>query len=70
MDIMELIRSFAADLSGIIWGWPDRFPLMVAMLLITGLATTVFLRFIQLREIKHGIDVLRGKYDDPKHEGD
>ncbi|MCP4145397.1 MAG: sodium:alanine symporter family protein [bacterium] len=53
-----------------IWGWPDRFPLMVAMLLITGLATTVFLRFIQLREIKHGIDVLRGKYDDPKHEGD
>ncbi|MBT7311433.1 sodium:alanine symporter family protein, partial [bacterium] len=43
---------------------------MVAMLLITGLATTVFLRFIQLREIKHGIDVLRGKYDDPSHEGD
>jgi alanine or glycine:cation symporter, AGCS family len=67
---MEMIRSFAADLSGIIWGWPDRFPLMVAMLLITGLATTVFLRFIQLREIKHGIDVLRGKYDDPSHEGD
>jgi len=67
---MELIRSFTAELSGVIWGWPDRFPLMVAMLLITGLATTVFLRFIQLREIKHGIDVLRGKYDDPKHEGD
>jgi alanine or glycine:cation symporter, AGCS family len=67
---MELIRNFAAELSGIIWGWPEQFPLMVALLLITGLATTVFLRFIQLREIKHGIDVLRGKYDDPNHEGD
>jgi AGCS family alanine or glycine:cation symporter len=31
---------------------------------------TVTLRFIQLRKLKHGLDVIRGKYDDPEHDGD
>jgi AGCS family alanine or glycine:cation symporter len=43
---------------------------MVAMLLVTGLVTTVSLRFIQLRRLKHSLDVIRGKYDDPSHKGD
>ncbi|MBD3220761.1 amino acid carrier protein [bacterium] len=43
---------------------------MVAALLLTGLFTTVTLRFLQLRHLRHGIDVIRGKYDDPSHEGD
>jgi AGCS family alanine or glycine:cation symporter len=67
---MEVIRQFAADLSGTVWGWPDAFPVMVAALLLTGLFTTVSLRFLQLRKLKHGLDVIRGKYDDPSHDGD
>ncbi|MGD8393849.1 MAG: sodium:alanine symporter family protein [Candidatus Eiseniibacteriota bacterium] len=68
--MMETIRDFASRLSGTIWGWPDAFPLMVAVLLLTGLLTTVVLRFIQLRRLKHSLDVIRGRYDDPSHQGD
>ncbi len=67
---MEFITRLSANLSGTVWGWPSIFPLMVALLLITGLITTVMLRFIQIRRLKHSFDVVRGKYDDPSHEGD
>jgi len=67
---MDFLHDFSAGLSGKVWGWPDAFPLMVAALLVTGLFTTVVLRFIQLRRLRHGFDVIRGKYDDPKHDGD
>lgn len=67
---MNALKDFASELSGTIWGWPDAFPVMVAVLLFTGLLTTVVLRGIQLRRLRHSIDVMRGKYDDPEHEGD
>jgi alanine or glycine:cation symporter, AGCS family len=67
---MEFISSFAENLSGVVWGWPQVFPVMVALLLVTGLYTTVTLRFIQIRRLKHSLDILRGKYDDPSHAGD
>jgi len=67
---METISNFADGLQQKIWGWPDAFPVMVAVLLLTGLFTTLTLRFIQLRRLKHSLDVIRGKYDDPKHAGD
>ncbi len=67
---MEFITQFSAKLSGAVWGWPSVFPLMVALLLVTGLFITVMLRFIQMRRLKHSFDVIRGKYDDPNHEGD
>ncbi len=67
---MEFITKLSADLSGTVWGWPSIFPLMVALLLVTGLFTTVMLRFIQMRRLKHSLDVIRGKYDDPEHDGD
>ena len=68
--MLDFINDFAAGLSGTVWGWPATFPLMVAALLVTGLFTTVTLRFIQLRRLKHSLDVIRGRYDDPTHEGD
>jgi alanine or glycine:cation symporter, AGCS family len=67
---MESLSNFAEGLAGTVWGWPSTFPAMVGLLLVTGLVTTVLLRFIQLRRLKHSFDVLRGKYDDPKHDGD
>lgn len=67
---MDSLSEFSSGLSGTVWGWPEMFPLMVAALLVVGLITTVTLRFIQLRRLKHSFDVLRGKYDDPSHDGD
>lgn len=67
---MESLRQFSANLSSTIWSWPDAFPAMVIALLATGLFTTIALGGIQFRRLKHSLDVLRGKYDDPSHEGD
>jgi AGCS family alanine or glycine:cation symporter len=53
-----------------IWEFPDAFPLMIVLLLGTGFFISFRLGWIQLRQIKHAIDITRGKYDDPKHEGD
>ena len=65
--IFERIVNF---LSGYVWGWPEQFPLIVALLLGAGLFVTLRLMFIQLRAFGHGWKVVLGKYDDPKHEGD
>jgi AGCS family alanine or glycine:cation symporter len=67
---MHLVNDFAAGLSGTVWGWPSEFPFLVALLLVTGLIMTTVLRFIQVRKLKHSYDVIRGKYDDPSHDGD
>lgn len=67
---MAALENFASTLAGLVWGWPDAFPMMVIVLLLVGLLSTLALRFIQLRRLKHSVDVMRGKYDDPEHEGD
>ncbi len=67
---MHQLNEFAAGLAGAVWGKPAVFPLMVAALLVTGLVMTATLRFIQLRKLKHSLDVIRGRYDDPSHDGD
>jgi AGCS family alanine or glycine:cation symporter len=67
---MDFLNEFSAGLSGTVWGWPAVFPGLVALLLVTGLIMTATLRFIQMRRLKHSFDVIRGKYDDPSHDGD
>jgi AGCS family alanine or glycine:cation symporter len=57
-------------LSDLVWGWPERLPLLVVILVGTGLITTFRLAWIQLRYFMHGVRVIRGEYDDPEHEGD
>jgi len=56
--------------SGVIWGWPEVMPIMVIILLGTGIFITFRLNWIQLFRTKHAIEVITGKYDDPKDEGD
>ncbi|MDF1544559.1 MAG: sodium:alanine symporter family protein [bacterium] len=43
---------------------------MIVLLLGTGLFISFRLGWIQLRQLKHSVDITRGKYDDPSHEGD
>ncbi|MCP4592359.1 MAG: sodium:alanine symporter family protein, partial [bacterium] len=51
--------------NGIVWG-----PAMIVLLIGTGLFLTLRLRFIQLRHLKHSLQCISGKYDDPTEQGD
>jgi AGCS family alanine or glycine:cation symporter len=46
------------------------FPLIIAVMVSGGLFFTLRYGFINIKMFKHAIDVLRGKYDDPNHEGE
>ncbi len=67
---MEAIRQFIQSAVGIVWGWPELLPLMVVILLGTGIFITFRMRWIQLFKIGHALDVIRGKYDNIQDEGD
>lgn len=67
---MESIRQFIQSAVDIVWGWPELLPLMVVILLGTGIYITFRMRWIQLFKVGHAIDVIRGKYDNVKDEGD
>ncbi len=45
-------------------------PILIVMLLGTGIFLSLRLGFIQFRKLGHGIAVTMGKYDDPNHQGD
>ena len=66
-DALDLVIS---TLSGYVWGWPDLLPLIVVLLLGTGIITTFRLGWVQVRRFRHGLRVIRGEFDDPEHEGD
>ncbi len=67
---MESINEILDTLASYLWGFPESFPLMLIILIGTGVFITFRLGWIQLRQVKHAIDITRGKYDDPEHEGD
>jgi len=68
--LYEAISNIIVTLSDLVWGWPEQLPLIVVLLVGTGLVTTLRLGWIQVRYFRHGIRVVRGEYDDPEHEGD
>lgn len=67
---MNFISDIIHSLASYVWGWPDFFPALIILLLGTGLFISFRLGWIQLRRLKHAIDITRGKYDDPSHDGD
>ena len=67
MNILEAIVNVG---NRYVWGWPDKFPILVALLLSAGLFVTLRLLFIQVRAFSHGWRVVAGKYDDPTQKGD
>jgi AGCS family alanine or glycine:cation symporter len=69
-SLFEWVSGSIYTVSGIIWGWPAVMPLLVVLLVGTGLVTTFRLGWIQIRYFRHGLRVIRGEYDDPEHEGD
>ncbi|MGD9254021.1 MAG: sodium:alanine symporter family protein [Holophagae bacterium] len=69
-QLFDWVRHVIETVSGIVWGWPEQMPLLVVLLVGTGLVTTLRLGWIQIRYFRHGLRVIRGEYDDPEHEGD
>jgi AGCS family alanine or glycine:cation symporter len=68
--LYEAVSSIIVTLSNLVWGWPEQLPLIVVLLVGTGVVTTFRLGWIQIRYFRHGVRVIRGEYDDPEHEGD
>jgi len=70
--ILLILVFFGVEFYEGIWSFPSfsPIPLMVFALVGTGIYATIKLGFPQLRYLKHGINVTRGKYDNPDDEGD
>ena len=69
-SLFEWVNDAIFTVSDLVWGWPAAMPLLVVLLVGTGLVTTFRLGWIQVRYFRHGLRVIRGEYDDPEHEGD
>jgi len=61
---MELIMNFLGDLGGVLWG-----PWTPWALLAAGVLFTIWTRFTQYTAMTHGVQVVRGLYDDPDDPG-
>ena len=70
--IIFLMYAFGLHFFDGIWSFPSQrsIPLMVIALVGSGIYVTIRLGFPQIRYLKHGINVTRGKYDNPNDEGD
>ncbi len=67
---MEIVKLIADRINDLIWNTPSKLPVLVFLLLGVGIFLTVRMRFIQVRRLRHALDVIRGKYDDPADAGD
>lgn len=62
---MNEFNQLIGEISSHVWG-----PVMIALLVGTGIWLTVRLRFIQIRGFLHAINLVRGKHDDHEDEGE
>jgi AGCS family alanine or glycine:cation symporter len=69
-ELFEVVSKAIMTMSGQVWGWPEQMPLIVVLLVGTGIITTFRLGWIQIRYFRHGLRVIRGEFDDPEHDGD
>ena len=70
--ILFFLIFFGVEFFEGIWSFPSfsLVPFIIVALLGTGIFTTIYLGFPQIRYLKHGIRVTRGLYDDPNEAGD
>jgi AGCS family alanine or glycine:cation symporter len=62
---LEQVASFFAAFSNFVWGTP-----LLVLLLGGGLFFLLYSGFVPFRYLKHAIDILRGKHDQPGAAGD
>jgi len=68
--MLEWLQFIVDHGNDFVWSTPDQFPWFIALLLGTGVTVTLWMGFVQVRRFRHAVDVVRGKFDDPEHEGD
>jgi len=68
--ILSAFESFVDKGSQYVWETPESFPWLVALLLAAGIFTTFRMGWVQIRQLRHAINVIRGRYDNPSDEGD
>jgi len=62
---MNSISTFLADAVNFVWGPP-----LLILLLGGGFFLLVYSRFLPFRYLRHAVNILRGKYDDPNDPGE
>ena len=62
--MIDQIDNILATFAEIMWGTP-----LLVLLFGGGIFFTLFCRFIPFRYIRHGLNILLGKYDDPSDPG-
>ena len=62
--MLKNIDNFIAKFAEVMWGPP-----LLLLLIGGGVFFTIYCRFIPFRYIKHGINILLGKYDNPNDPG-
>ncbi|UXX80731.1 alanine:cation symporter family protein [Reichenbachiella carrageenanivorans] len=65
LDLLQSLENFFTVAVGYVWGMP-----LLILLLGGGVYFTIYARFLPFRYFKHGIDVLRGKYDNAEEKGE
>ncbi|VAW97226.1 Sodium/glycine symporter GlyP [hydrothermal vent metagenome] len=63
---MDLLTRCTGAIDSLLW----NNMLTLGLFLLTGLFLTLRMGFIQIRGFKHAIQLVRGKHDDPEHEGE
>lgn len=66
----SILKSIVDTANKYIWESPTELPWLVILLLGTGIFITFRMGWINVRYFRHAIDVLRGRYDNPKDKGD
>jgi AGCS family alanine or glycine:cation symporter len=62
---LETFSSFWSTAVDIAWGLP-----LAVLLILAGIYFTLSGRFVPFRQLRHAIDILRGKYDNPDDPGE
>ncbi len=77
MDIVKILTIIKDVGNEYVWSFPSNLfpeimpiPLLVLVLLGTGIFVTIRFRLIQIRKFKHAVQVTRGVYDNPDDAGD
>lgn len=66
----SILKSIVDTANKYIWESPTELPWLVVLLLGTSIYITFRMGWINVRYFKHALDVLRGRFDNPKDEGD
>ena len=67
--INQLFGYLVGFLAPILFMEFNGFPLIVIVLLIGSLTFTIYFKFINIRGFTHSIDIIKGKYDNPRDTG-